>query len=1444
MTGAPSFSSHRAARPALASVIMLAALASACGGGGGSRARTTLDPVSAFTATVVGIDVHLSWKNPSSRALAGVRIQRRGDAFPSSPSDGTTVFDGLAESCTDAARPAGTFYYAAFAHDQVPTYSTAATATAVVAPSGSAGPWGPVGQVSAAWYRGALWALASRGDASDAPGHVWSSTNGASWSTVTSSAPWGAYASPGVAVFADKLWVLGGVGQWDAATRVGRSVWWSTDGASWTMATDSAPLDGTVVAVHDGRLWIVSGTDHAVYASGDGATWTTVGGPVPWSTAHAAWSWKGRLWVAAVPTSGDGSVDYLWSSPDGSAWTIASGTYLPSAVAAGTYRGQAVLLPGRASPSSSLLFSGDGARWQHPAQPMAWTPRSDEAVVFTGDRVWVLGGQTGGATLTDVWSFGALLGCEGSGTGNDRPSVTLRADPAAGDAPHRVLLVADAADPNCDPLSYSWDFGDGTRSTGPSTVEHVYAAEGPYTAQVTVSDGQLTATGTVTIEVAPRPWATASIGAAGGTVSVGAASVAVPALDGLPESPFTLTRLPSHAAGAAAMLPPDRFVLIGDAYRLETPVSSGPPLIATVSWSSADIPTGFDPANLVVVFRSVDRVERKPSLGPTDGPTLGATYVALPATVDPSSHTASFELHGRDEFQLAACARPLPVFSAAAPPAALSLAVGSPSALTATGGDRVKIVFDVSPDDVELFRAAALSGFFAADGYAQDQGFVVVPEMITIVVTDLPSWGAVNPDFRWRIELDRTMAAPDQISKVTAHEYFHTVQAMASNKVSNQIAAKDDWWWEGTACWFSDQVPELDPIPGGYFATTFDRLALPLDAWKQPGEYPDYQTVAFWKWLEQRNPGAMMRIMNRRLMAKRELVVGLTVWFKDTQDAALQLTYVGPDLYDPNAGTLLDYLDFSQAVLHRKDFDVGETGNDPGEARDLWGSLPQLDRPNKVLALFIPDLGTSEEDKAEVTYDLQPHLSMFARTHRTTETGTLHFMFPQTDPDQHYRALVRVYDATDPSTVFAEARSDDLSLSPALLDLGTFDATMEALVIVADVEWADPSMVESPPGSGTWIPAPPRTGTYQVWIQTQCPGSTQCGSICTDLQADDENCGACGHACIPGLQYCEGGECLTACPDGSGQCNGACPDYQTDPNNCGACGNVCGAGVPCQNYACLTCQAGQRVCAGSCTDVLYDPDNCGACGASCGGGERCSAGACEPDPCPTPRPSVWVSTSEELNNALAAAKAGSVIGLRGGASYAISATYLYPLSASLVSDARTARLGVSCISPSDVTLKNLELETGSCEFNVYARGSSTLCNVSMRVVGGQAGVYVAPGATLRLQDSIIRGPGLPLPLDDGIGVEADNSSFAVRIDNSVVTGLVYGLRQWLPPSSYPQPSLQVDCAGFSYNVANAVTDQYSTSTVTELCPNNLRCADDAACQALPPPTNCTCGPLR
>jgi PKD repeat protein len=69
--------------------------------------------------------------------------------------------------------------------------------------------------------------------------------------------------------------------------------------------------------------------------------------------------------------------------------------------------------------------------------------------------------------------------------------------------PARTPVMFNASgsyDPDGDPLTFDWDFGDGTYGTG-MTPTHVYEHEGNYSVTLTVSDGRLTSSDTIYVEV-------------------------------------------------------------------------------------------------------------------------------------------------------------------------------------------------------------------------------------------------------------------------------------------------------------------------------------------------------------------------------------------------------------------------------------------------------------------------------------------------------------------------------------------------------------------------------------------------------------------------------------------------------------------------------------------------------------------------------------------------------------------------------------------------------------------------------------------------------------------------------------------------------------------------------------------------------------------------------
>lgn len=91
-------------------------------------------------------------------------------------------------------------------------------------------------------------------------------------------------------------------------------------------------------------------------------------------------------------------------------------------------------------------------------------------------------------------------------TGPFAPNAAASVGPNAGQAPLTVQFSsAGSSDPTGLPLTYSWDFGDGsTVSTSPNP-SHTYSTNGSYTATLTLNDGASTGTATTQVIVGSSP---------------------------------------------------------------------------------------------------------------------------------------------------------------------------------------------------------------------------------------------------------------------------------------------------------------------------------------------------------------------------------------------------------------------------------------------------------------------------------------------------------------------------------------------------------------------------------------------------------------------------------------------------------------------------------------------------------------------------------------------------------------------------------------------------------------------------------------------------------------------------------------------------------------------------------------------------------------------------
>jgi hypothetical protein len=117
-----------------------------------------------------------------------------------------------------------------------------------------------------------------------------------------------------------------------------------------------------------------------------------------------------------------------------------------------------------------------------------------------------------------------------------------------------------------------------------------------------------------------------------------------------------------------------------------------------------------------------------------------------------------------------------------------------------------------------------------------------------------------------------------------------------------------------------------------------------------------------------------------------------------------------------------------------------------------------------------------------------------------------------------------------------------------------------------------------------------------------CPsGEADCGGVCAELKTNPYHCGTCETRCTSG-QTCVEGVCtsglattfttvttggqasgVATCPAGQTLCNNMCTDLQSDKDNCGACGVKAGARYNCEggrlcwydDAPCIGCPLGE-----------------------------------------------------------------------------------------------------------------------------------------------------------------------------------------------------------------------------------------------------------------------------
>ena len=134
----------------------------------------------------------------------------------------------------------------------------------------------------------------------------------------------------------------------------------------------------------------------------------------------------------------------------------------------------------------------------------------------TGDIVYLTQGPEGALYYIDLGvsdttgQIGVSKIRRISFVGSNQPPVAqASANPTSGPTPLVVnFSSAGSSDPEGQPLTYAWNFGDNTTSTAANPT-HTYSIPGPYQARLTVSDGvNSTISAPLSITAGTRPTVT------------------------------------------------------------------------------------------------------------------------------------------------------------------------------------------------------------------------------------------------------------------------------------------------------------------------------------------------------------------------------------------------------------------------------------------------------------------------------------------------------------------------------------------------------------------------------------------------------------------------------------------------------------------------------------------------------------------------------------------------------------------------------------------------------------------------------------------------------------------------------------------------------------------------------------------------------------------------
>ncbi|WP_026755626.1 kelch repeat-containing protein [Sediminibacter sp. Hel_I_10] len=229
---------------------------------------------------------------------------------------------------------------------------------------------------------------------------VWRSANGIAWESVTYD-QFEARSNHTLTVFDGKMWLIGGI---DNTNTFLEDVWYSSDGETWVLATDSpAYLAASYhsVVVFNNRLYLIKDGVSAtvVWSSADGVLWEEeTSNAFPSREDFEAVVFNNELYVlGGFHTST--KFNEIWKSSDGISWSqVATNTVFSprNSHTATVYEGKVFVAGGiNNAPIGELWYSEDMVNWFEYTPLTSTIGLYDHAALNYAGEIYLWGGREG-----------------------------------------------------------------------------------------------------------------------------------------------------------------------------------------------------------------------------------------------------------------------------------------------------------------------------------------------------------------------------------------------------------------------------------------------------------------------------------------------------------------------------------------------------------------------------------------------------------------------------------------------------------------------------------------------------------------------------------------------------------------------------------------------------------------------------------------------------------------------------------------------------------------------------------------------------------------------------------------------------------------------------------------------------------------------------------------